>query len=150
MTAADCRGVIGYAIVRSACWDEETTVKENKAITEGDEVVPQKFAIRRKYLIWLSKQAKARHVPASTILDEVLDRWIADREKPTTPKTPMTGHELLQEWTASGLIGIWRDRADIGDSVEYARSLRETVWKRQHDWRTFMRTRFGSSVNDGH
>lgn len=30
----------------------------------------------------------------------------------------------------SGLIGMWQDRKDIGDSSEYARRLRETAQQR--------------------
>lgn len=41
-------------------------------------------------------------------------------------KPPMT----VKAWRESGLIGSWKDRTDIGDSVEYARELRERVWKR--------------------
>lgn len=33
----------------------------------------------------------------------------------------LTARKLL----SSGLIGMWRDREDIGDSVAYARKLRE-------------------------
>jgi hypothetical protein len=35
-------------------------------------------------------------------------------------RRPMTANDLLQ----SGLIGIWEDRTDIGDSLEFARRLR--------------------------
>ena len=40
-----------------------------------------------------------------------------------TDKRPMTAKDLLE----SGLVGIWADRDDIGDSVEYARELRRRV-----------------------
>ena len=33
----------------------------------------------------------------------------------------------------SGLFGIWADRTDIGDSVEYARQLRRQDETRQHE-----------------
>ncbi len=36
-------------------------------------------------------------------------------------KRPLTADQLLN----SGLIGIWKDREDIGDSAVYARKLRE-------------------------
>lgn len=39
------------------------------------------------------------------------------------PKRRMTARDLLQ----SDLVGIWADRNDIGDSVEYARDLRRKV-----------------------
>jgi hypothetical protein len=33
----------------------------------------------------------------------------------------------------SGLVGIWKDRTDIGDSVEFARKLREQAQRRSHE-----------------
>ena len=44
-------------------------------------------------------------------------------------KRPMTGKDLLE----SGLIGMWKDRTDIGDSAEYARKLREEAQTRKRD-----------------
>jgi hypothetical protein len=47
-----------------------------------------------------------------------------------SPETPieqgMTAGDLLR----SSLCGIWKDRSDIGDSVEYARSLRAKAEQR--------------------
>jgi len=40
-------------------------------------------------------------------------------------KEPMTG----QAWLDSDLVGMLEDRDDIGDSVEFARKLREQVWQ---------------------
>jgi len=37
---------------------------------------------------------------------------------------------LVAELTASGFIGAWEDRADIGDSVTFARRLRERAQTR--------------------
>jgi hypothetical protein len=39
-----------------------------------------------------------------------------------------TGADLL----ASGLFGIWKDRADITDSIEFARELRRRAEQRSH------------------
>ena len=39
------------------------------------------------------------------------------------PKRTMTARDLLQ----SDLVGMWADREDIGDSVEYAQRLRRQV-----------------------
>jgi hypothetical protein len=36
---------------------------------------------------------------------------------------PRTGKELLDALVASGFVGMWADRTDIGDSVEFARQL---------------------------
>jgi hypothetical protein len=44
---------------------------------------------------------------------------------------PQTGAELLAALEANGFIGMWADRDDIGDSVEFARKLRERAWSRQ-------------------
>jgi len=40
-----------------------------------------------------------------------------------------TAGELLQ----SPLFGIWKDRTDVGDSVEYARALRARAEQRAHE-----------------
>jgi hypothetical protein len=42
-------------------------------------------------------------------------------------KIPLTGRRLI----GSGLVGMWEDRTDIGDSVEFARKLREKAQRRQ-------------------
>jgi len=42
---------------------------------------------------------------------------------------PLTARQLLQ----SGLIGLWRDRTDIGDSVAFARRLREQAQRRNRE-----------------
>ena len=36
----------------------------------------------------------------------------------------------LGDLAHSEFFGMWRDRADIGDSAEYARQLRAEAWKR--------------------
>jgi hypothetical protein len=41
-------------------------------------------------------------------------------------RIPLTGKKLLE----SGLVGIWEDRTDIGDSVQFARKLREKAQRR--------------------
>lgn len=37
---------------------------------------------------------------------------------------PRTGAELVALLKKEGILGMWADRTDIGDSVEYARTLR--------------------------
>jgi hypothetical protein len=44
-------------------------------------------------------------------------------------KPILTGGDLLN----SGLIGMWADRTDIGDSLEFARRLREQAQTRRRD-----------------
>ena len=45
----------------------------------------------------------------------------APQERP-----PLTVRALME----SGLIGMWKDRDDIGDSAEFARKLREQAQRR--------------------
>jgi hypothetical protein len=33
----------------------------------------------------------------------------------------------------SGLVGMWRDRADIGDSLEYSRRLRQQAQEQRYE-----------------
>lgn len=47
-------------------------------------------------------------------------------ESSVTPKPRLTAHQLLH----SGLVGLWKDREDIGDSAIYARQLREKTQRR--------------------
>ncbi len=44
---------------------------------------------------------------------------------------PKTGRELYEALLSNGFIGAWKDRTDIGDSVTYARTLRERAGKRR-------------------
>ena len=46
---------------------------------------------------------------------------------------PRTGKELLDALIASGVVGMWEDRTDIGDIVEYARQLRRQAERREWD-----------------
>lgn len=48
------------------------------------------------------------------------------KEVATKKRIPLTGKRLLE----SGLVGMWEDRTDIGDSVEFARKLRENAQRR--------------------
>lgn len=49
------------------------------------------------------------------------------------PSDFKTGAEVVAYWMKHGLIGIWADREDIGDSIEYARKLRHQSETRSHD-----------------
>ncbi len=61
-------------------------------------------------------------------LEVVAQEWIeADRERRRSAVPYMTANDLLN----SGLVGLWKDRDDIGDSVEFARKLREEAQNRQ-------------------
>lgn len=48
--------------------------------------------------------------------------------RPSNERPPLTSRDLLN----SGLIGLWKDRDDIGDSVEFARHLREKAQRRDN------------------
>lgn len=50
-------------------------------------------------------------------------------ETVTGEKRAMTAADLLN----SDLVGLWADRADIGDSREFARRLREQAQRREHE-----------------
>jgi hypothetical protein len=46
---------------------------------------------------------------------------------------PKTGRQLLEALRSSGLVGMWKDRTDIGDSSEFARRLREAAETRKRE-----------------
>lgn len=50
-------------------------------------------------------------------------------ERAPEQKTLLTAADLLQ----SGLVGLWADRTDLGDSREFARRLREQAQTRSRD-----------------
>jgi len=61
---------------------------------------------------------------------EVLDfiGYLKSTFRPTEPhQRELTARELLE----SDLVGLWADRDDIGDSVSFARQLRQKAEHRQ-------------------
>ena len=56
---------------------------------------------------------------------EVLGKRYAKTIKQTALGTQMAGLE------SDPFIGIWRDRSEMVDPVEYVRTLRRTNWKRK-------------------
>lgn len=48
---------------------------------------------------------------------------------PPGRRRTLSGSDLL----SSGLVGMWAERGDIGDSREFARRLREQAQSRRHD-----------------
>ncbi len=38
---------------------------------------------------------------------------------------PKTGRELYEALVANGFIGAWKDRTDIGDTLEYVQRLKD-------------------------
>lgn len=43
----------------------------------------------------------------------------------TQEEKPSSGKALLDALREIGVVGMWEDREDIGETVEYARKLRE-------------------------
>jgi len=53
---------------------------------------------------------------------------LVDEKGQEPVKKSMTGKDLLN----SGLVGLWADRTDIGDSLEFARELRRKAERRSN------------------
>jgi hypothetical protein len=66
------------------------------------------------------------------VYPEINDVTISESGRKPDAK-PATGKALLQALRELGLIGLWADRDDIGETVEYARKLREAASKRVND-----------------
>ncbi len=47
------------------------------------------------------------------------------------PRPPSAAARTLGDLARSEFFGMWRDRADIGDSAEFARRLRAEAWSRK-------------------
>ncbi len=57
---------------------------------------------------------------------QVVEIIVLPQPMRTTPRSHLTVRQLRQ----SGLIGLWKDRNDVGDSAAYARRLRKQAQKR--------------------
>ena len=71
-------------------------------------------------------------IPAASDREEDWDDmedfdWGSNEGKPTT------GKALYEALLESGMIGAWKDRTDIGDTLEYARELRRHANTRHRD-----------------
>lgn len=62
---------------------------------------------------------KGQHIELIVLIEPV-----EEKARPS-----LTARQLLN----SGLIGLWKDRTDIGDSLAYARILREQAQKRHRE-----------------
>ena len=49
-------------------------------------------------------------------------------------EAPAVQGVTLGELLNSGLVGLWKDREDITDSVEFARELRKRASRRKSTW----------------
>ncbi len=78
------------------------------------------------------KEAVKRILGGASLIDEdrplVTSFGVQDNETEPRLKT-FTGKQLLE----SGIVGMWADRTDIGDSVEFARKLRREAERRTHE-----------------
>lgn len=99
-------------------------------VAQGEKMVALNVTLRPRQAAWLKERAATRHVPLSVILREALDQVVEAPEPETAPPPPKTGAELVERLTQNGLIGSWADRTDIGDTVEFARRLRERAQTR--------------------
>jgi hypothetical protein len=50
------------------------------------------------------------------------------------PEVPRVEGVTLGELLESGLLGLWKNREDITDSVEFARELRKRASRRKSTW----------------
>jgi len=83
--------------------------------------IRQKVTIGRGGVISL----RSRSLKAGSTAEVIV---LVEEEGQQTVKKPMTGADLLK----SGLVGMWADRKDIGDSLEFARSLRAQAERRSN------------------
>lgn len=78
------------------------------------------------------KDEVSRILDGASLLEEdrplVTTFGVMDNEEQPRLKT-FTGKQLLE----SGVVGMWADRTDIGDSVGFARKLRREAERRAHE-----------------
>jgi hypothetical protein len=49
---------------------------------------------------------------------------------PSQPRASLSGGMTAGELLKSGFVGLWKDRRDIGDTLEFARQLRDRAQRR--------------------
>ncbi len=82
-------------------------------------------AIRVEQVMIQDGQLVLRDLPykRGQVLEVIVVPW------PSTMRSQLTVGQLRR----SGLIGMWKERADIVDSSKYARRLREQAQQRRRD-----------------
>jgi antitoxin ParD1/3/4 len=65
--------------------------------------------------------ASGRYASASEVIAEAL-RLLDERDR--LHNRPVSAKDLLDALRKSGFIGMWKNRSDIGDSIDFARRLR--------------------------
>jgi hypothetical protein len=79
------------------------------------------------------------HFDGKTIIpDEQVDLPINQPLKINAESLPLSSDTdtptgTFADLLNSGLVGIWKDRTDIGDSLEFARKLRKQAEARHHE-----------------
>src|SRR5436189_1588452 len=100
---------------------EQTRPRRQRAAKPEDErLVRVSYTVSQAHRDRLRARGEERGVPASTVLRELLDRCLGDEPLPSTrahdvTPQPGAGKELVEELTANGMIGAWKDRDDVGD-----------------------------------
>jgi antitoxin ParD1/3/4 len=65
--------------------------------------------------------ASGRYASATDVVAEAL-RLLDEHDR--ARNTPLSAKELLNSLKQSGFIGMWKDRSDIEDNIDFARRLR--------------------------
>jgi alkylation response protein AidB-like acyl-CoA dehydrogenase len=65
----------------------------------------------------------ARLQEEADIIQEPLEQYLKLLIAQAMPK-PRNGNELVDRLTEAGILGMWADREDIGNNLEFARQLR--------------------------
>jgi hypothetical protein len=99
------------------------------ALRSEERLVGRNVTLHPQQIQWLEREADRRNVTVSQVLRELIDRGIGGLEA-VPQESPTAGAELVAELEANGFIGAWEDRSDIGDSVEFARRVRERAQTR--------------------
>jgi hypothetical protein len=71
-----------------------------------------------------------RHLPASR-WGQVLDFIRSLQDQQPGGRSPQEPVATAADLAASGLVGFWADRTDLGDSRDFARRLREQAEHRE-------------------
>jgi antitoxin ParD1/3/4 len=65
--------------------------------------------------------ASGRYASATDVVAEAL-RLLDEHDR--ARNSPLSAKELLNSLKQSGFIGMWKDRSDIEDNIDFARRLR--------------------------
>lgn len=78
----------------------------------------------------ITAKREGTEVEVHTLEGKITSSSSAVSDPPTSsyreaPSKPMTGRELYKILTENGLIGMWKDRTDIGDTLEFVQKLKD-------------------------